>query len=42
MIDLAVQAGADAVKFQMRDLAAVYRKRSLGKAGEDLGTEYNC
>jgi|TARA_B110000003_G_scaffold276020_1_gene320506 N-acetylneuraminate synthase len=40
MIDLAVDAGADAVKFQMRNLDEVYRKRSLGKAGEDLGTEY--
>lgn len=40
MIDLAVEAGANAVKFQMRNLNEVYRKRSLGKDGEDLGTEY--
>ena len=40
MIDLAVEAGANAVKFQMRNLDEVYRKRSLGKDGEDLGTEY--
>jgi len=40
MIDLAVEAGANAVKFQMRNLDEVYRKRSLGKVGEDLGTEY--
>jgi sialic acid synthase SpsE/sugar phosphate isomerase/epimerase len=40
MIDLAVQMGADCAKFQMRDLDQVYRKRSLSKNGEDLGTEY--
>ena len=40
MIDLAVLAGADCVKFQMRHLDEVYRKKTLRKAGEDLGTEY--
>ena len=40
MIDLAVDMGADCVKFQMRHLDAVYRKRSLQKNGEDLGSEY--
>lgn len=40
MIDLARDAGADCVKFQMRHLNEVYRKRSLLKDGEDLGTEY--
>lgn len=40
MIDLAIEAKADAVKFQMRNLDEVYRKRSLKKIGEDLGTEY--
>ena len=40
MIDYAKEAGADCVKFQMRHLDQVYRKRSLGKQGEDLGTEY--
>ena len=40
LIDLAVNAGADCVKFQMRNMASVYRKRSLEKVGEDLGTEY--
>ena len=40
MIDLAVEMGSDCVKFQMRHLDQVYRKRSLKKAGEDLGTEY--
>jgi N-acetylneuraminate synthase len=40
MIDSAVDAGADCVKFQMRNMTSVYRKRSLNKQGEDLGTEY--
>lgn len=40
LIDLALEAGADAVKFQMRHLDQVYRQRTLRKDGEDLGTEY--
>ncbi len=40
LIDLAIDAGADAVKFQMRHLDQVYRQRTLRKDGEDLGTEY--
>ena len=40
MIDAAINAGADCVKFQMRNMSSVYRKRSLDKQGEDLGTEY--
>ena len=40
MVDSVVEVGADCVKFQMRDMASVYRKRSLAKQGEDLGTEY--
>jgi sialic acid synthase SpsE/sugar phosphate isomerase/epimerase len=40
LIDEAIEAGADCVKFQMRHMEQVYRKRSLLKAGEDLGTEY--
>lgn len=40
MIDQATEIGADCVKFQMRHLEEVYRKRSLSKDGEDLGTEY--
>jgi sialic acid synthase SpsE/endonuclease IV len=40
MIDAAIAAGADCVKFQMRNMASVYRKKSLSKDGEDLGTEY--
>lgn len=40
MIELARNAGADCVKFQMRHLDQVYRRRSLEKSGDDLGTEY--
>lgn len=40
MIDLALEAGADCAKFQMRHLEEVYRERTLLKDGEDLGTEY--
>ena len=40
MVDQAVKAGADCVKFQMRHLDEVYRQRTLRKDGEDLGTEY--
>jgi N-acetylneuraminate synthase len=40
MVDHAVDIGVDCVKFQMRHMEEVYRKRSLSKDGEDLGTEY--
>ena len=40
MIDRAAEMGVDCVKFQMRHLEQVYRKRSLNKDSEDLGTEY--
>lgn len=40
MVDVAVEMGADCVKFQMRHLEEVYRQRTLRKDGEDLGTEY--
>ena len=40
LIDLAASAGVDCVKFQLRHLDQLYRKRSLLKNGEDLGTEY--
>ena len=36
LVDAAVQAGADCVKFQMRHMTSVYRKKSLEKQGEDL------
>jgi len=40
MIDKAQATGADCVKFQMRHLDQVYRKSSIDKSGDDLGTEY--
>ena len=40
MVDAASEAGANCVKFQMRKMSSVYRKKSLAKQGEDLGTEY--
>ena len=40
MVAAAHEAGADCVKFQMRNMSSVYRKKSLAKEGEDLGTEY--
>ncbi len=40
MVDRAKAVGADCAKFQMRNLGAIYRKRSLRKDGEDLSTEY--
>ena len=40
MIDAAHEAGADCVKFQMRNMSSVYREKSLARQGEDLGTEY--
>ena len=39
LIDAAVDAGAHCVKFQMRDMNSLYRKRHK-KAAEDLGVEY--
>jgi sialic acid synthase SpsE/sugar phosphate isomerase/epimerase len=40
MVDLAIEAGVDCVKFQMRNLAKVYRESSLKKTGDDLSAEY--
>ena len=40
LVDLASEAGADAVKFQLRDLDALYRQRGAATAGEDLGVQY--
>ena len=40
LVDLARDAGADCVKFQMRHLQDLYRKRSLDKEADDLGSEY--
>lgn len=40
LVDCAVAAGADAVKFQLRDMDALYRQRGASTAGEDLGVQY--
>jgi N-acetylneuraminate synthase len=40
MVDAAHDAGVDCVKFQMRNMSSVYRKKTLAKESEDLGTEY--
>ena len=40
LIDLADEAGANCVKFQIRHLDELYRKSSLKLSGDDLGTEY--
>jgi len=40
LVDLAVEAGADAVKFQLRDMDALYRQAGASTAGEDLGAQY--
>ena len=40
LIDNAVLAGADAVKFQMRDLKSVYRGKKGDLSAEDLSVEY--
>lgn len=40
MIDQAVEAGVDCVKFQMRHMEKTYRQKTLKRHGDDLGTEY--
>ncbi|WP_328701909.1 N-acetylneuraminate synthase family protein [Aestuariimicrobium ganziense] len=40
LVDLAVGAGADVVKFQLRDMEALYRQSGASTAGEDLGAQY--
>nr|WP_244964271.1 N-acetylneuraminate synthase family protein [Pseudoclavibacter helvolus] len=40
LVDLAADAGADAVKFQLRDLDSLYRQSGGSSAGEDLGAQY--
>ena len=40
MIDMCVEMGVDCVKFQLRNLNDLYRKNTINKNGEDLGTEY--
>jgi N-acetylneuraminate synthase len=40
LIDAAIASGADCVKFQLRNRAALYRIRADGSVAEDLGAEY--
>lgn len=41
LVDLAVDAGADMVKFQLRDMDALYRGSASNRtSGEDLGPQY--
>ena len=40
LVDLSADAGADCVKFQMRDMKALYRQGDGSRAGEDLGPQY--
>ncbi len=40
LVDKSLAAGADVVKFQLRDLASLYRQGAGGSAGEDLGPQY--
>lgn len=40
LVDLAADAGADIVKFQLRDMDALYRQSGAATGGEDLGAQY--
>lgn len=40
MVDQAIAAGANCVKFQMRSIEHLYRKKSLLNKDNDLGSEY--
>lgn len=40
LVDLSVASGADVVKFQLRDMDALYRQGSGVSGGEDLGPQY--
>ena len=40
LVDASIEAGADCVKFQLRNREALYRVRADGSVTEDLGVEY--
>lgn len=40
LVDAAIDAGADCVKFQLRNREALYRRKADGSRAEDLGVEY--
>jgi sialic acid synthase SpsE len=40
LVDLSAESGADVVKFQLRDMDALYRQASAASGGEDLGPQY--
>lgn len=40
LVAAAAAAGADAAKFQLRDMGALYRTVAAGRDAEDLGTQY--
>jgi N-acetylneuraminate synthase len=40
LVDIAMDAGADCVKFQLRHREELYRTRADGSVAEDLGVEY--
>ena len=40
LVDASIMAGADCVKFQLRNREALYRSRADGLSTEDLGAEY--
>ncbi|TWC16157.1 MULTISPECIES: N-acetylneuraminate synthase family protein [unclassified Pseudomonas] len=40
LVDASIEAGADCVKFQLRNREALYRTKADGSRAEDLGVEY--
>jgi N-acetylneuraminate synthase len=40
LVDVSIEAGADCVKFQLRNRDALYRCKADGSRAEDLGVEY--
>lgn len=40
LVDASIAAGADCVKFQLRNRQALYRSKADGSVAEDLGVEY--